>query len=144
MAALLFTAAVLHAQELPPQDAPKDVLDFFRTAAEALADKDASAFLEHFDSKMAGYETLASEVQSLVERSDIGSSIEIVEDRGDEHKRTLQLDWLLRIDQDLPKRQIVKCTIEKQGRRWKITSFVPIDLFAKQEAHVERGDRINA
>jgi hypothetical protein len=125
---------VLQAQELPPQgappqDAPKDVLDFFRTAAEALADKDASAFLDHFDAKMTGYETLSSEVRALLERSEVASSIEVVEDQGEELKHALRLDWLLRIDMDLPRRQIVKCTIEKQGRKWKITSFDPIAFF---------------
>ena len=119
----------LQAQDLPPQDAPKDVLDFFRTAAEALADKDASAFLEHFDVKMTSYETLSSEVQALLERSEVASSIEVVEDHGDDQKHMLQLDWLLRIDMDLPRRQIVKCTIEKQGRKWKITVFDPVDFF---------------
>jgi hypothetical protein len=125
--ALVFVA--LHAQDLPPQDAPKDVLDFFRTAAEALADKDAMAFLDHFDTKMTGYDVLSSQVQALLERSEVSSSIEVVEDQGTDQKRTLQLDWLLRIDMDLPKRQIVKCSIEKQSRKWKITSFDPIDLF---------------
>jgi len=126
--ALIFFACALRAQDVPPPDAPKDVLDFFRTAAEALADKDATAFLNHFDSKMPGYDALSSQVRSLLERSDIESSIEIVSDGGDEHKRTLKLDWLLRIDQNLPKRRIVNCTIEKQGRRWRIVSFAPIEF----------------
>jgi hypothetical protein len=129
IASLILAAHTLLAQDLPPQDAPKDVLDFFRTAAEALADKDADAFLEHFDSKMPGYEALSSDVRSLLAQSEIGSSIEIVEDKGDERRRMLQLDWLLRIDQNLPRRQIVKCTIEKQGRKWKIVSFDPPGLF---------------
>jgi hypothetical protein len=132
MAALIFAAVAVRAQNVPPPDAPKDVLDFFRTAAEALADKDASAFLEHFDSRMPGYDVLSSQVRSLLERSELGSSIEIVADSGDEHKRTLQLDWLIRIDQNLPKRQIVTCTIEKQGRRWRITSFAPLDFLASR------------
>jgi len=129
IASLILAGATLWAQDLPPQDAPKEVLDFFRTSAEALADKDADAFLDHFDSKMPGYEALASDVRSLLERSEIGSSIEIVEDQGDQHRRMLQLDWLLRIDQNLPRRQIVKCTIEKQGRKWKIVAFDPLGLF---------------
>ena len=126
---IALAVCVLQAQELPPPDAPRDVLDFFRTAAEALADKDASAFLEHFDAKMTGYETLSSQVQALVERADVASSIEIVEDHGDSHQHVLRLDWLLRVGMDLPRRQIVKCTIEKQGRKWKITSFDPVELF---------------
>ena len=119
----------LEAQELPPQDAPKDVLDFFRTAVEALADKDADGFLDHFDPKMPGYGQLSSDVRSLVDRSEVSSSVEFVSDQGDARKRSLQLDWLLQIDQDPPRRKIVKCEIEKRGTKWRIVSFDPIGFF---------------
>jgi len=125
--------AVLLAQAPPPQDipqnAPKDVLDFFRTAAETLADKDADGFLDHFDSKMPGYGQLSSDVRSLLDRSEVSSSIEFASDQGDARKRSLQLDWLLQIDQDPPRHKIVECTIEKRGTKWKIVSFDPIGLF---------------
>jgi hypothetical protein len=140
----LIPALTVTAQDLPPQDAPKDVLDFFRTAAEALADKDAAAFLDHFDPKMDGFEGLESRIRSLLERSEVGSSIEIVSDSGDEHKRILKLDWLLRIDQNLPKRQIVSCSIEKQGKKWRIVAFAPLDFFAELEVHVSKCDSVPA
>jgi hypothetical protein len=144
IAAFALPAQDLPLQNVPPQDAPKDVLDFFRTAAEALADRDASAFLDHFDPKMDGFEGLDSRIRSLLERSEVGSSIEIVSDSGDEHQRMLKLDWLLRIDQNLPKRQIVSCSIEKQGRKWKIVAFAPLDFFAELESHVSNRNRIAA
>jgi len=120
------------AQASLPQDAPKDVLNFFRTAAEALADKDADGFLEHFDPKMPGYGQLSSDVQSLLDRSEVSSSIEFVSDQGDARKRSLQLDWLLQIDQDPPRRKIVQCAIEKRGTKWKIVSFDPVGFFNPQ------------
>jgi hypothetical protein len=52
-------------------------------------------------------------------------------DEGDELKRTLELDWLLKIDTDEPRRQIVKCQVEKQGKKWKITALEPVDFFKK-------------
>ena len=122
-------ALFLFALALRAQEPPKDVLDFFRTAAEALADKDASAFLGHFDRSMQGYDTLESEVRALLDRSEVGSSIEIISDQGDAAKRTLELDWLLRVDADLPRRQIVKCVIEKRGKQWKITALDPVEFF---------------
>jgi hypothetical protein len=122
-------AAALLAQELPPQDAPKDVLNFFRNAAEALANKDADGFLDLFDPKMPGYGQLSSDVRSLLDRSEVSSSIEFVSDQGDARKRSLQLDWLLQIDQDPPRRRIVKCAIEKRGTKWKIVSFDPVGFF---------------
>ena len=132
-ALVIFAAAALSAQELPldapPQDAPKDVLAFIRTAAEALANKDADDFLSHFDPKMPGYAKLSDDVQALLARSEVSSTIEIVSDRGGNQKQTLELDWLLQIDQDAPSRRIVKCALEKQGKKWKFVSFDPLDLF---------------
>jgi hypothetical protein len=126
---LIFAAAALSAQELPPQDAPKDVLAFIRTAAEALANQDADDFLSHFDPKMPGYQKISDGVQALLARSEVSSTIEIVSNRGDNQKQTLNLDWLLQIDQNAPSRRIVKCILEKQGRKWKFVSFDPMDLF---------------
>ena len=127
--AVTIVAALLLAQELPPQDTPKDILDFFRTAVEALADKDADGFLDHFDSKMSGYSQLSSDVQSLLDRSEVSSSVEFVSDQGDASKRPPPLDWLLQIDQDPPRRKVVKCGIEKRGTKWKIVSFDPVGFF---------------
>jgi hypothetical protein len=122
-------ALFVFAFPLCAQEPPKDVLEFFRTTAEALADKDASAFLGHFDRAMPGYDTLESEVRALLDRSEVTSTIEIISDQGDDAKRTLQLDWLLRVDQDLPRRQIVKCTVERRGKQWKITALEPVGFF---------------
>jgi len=41
----------------------------------------------------------------------------------------LQLDWLLQIEDEQPRRQILKCTIERQGKNWKITALDPIEFF---------------
>lgn len=108
---------------------PADVVDFFRTATEALANKDAAAFLDHFDPRMPDYAKLRDEVELLLGRSEVGSSIEIVTDTGDDHKRSLQLDWVMQIDQDLPRRQIVTCKLEREKKKWKITSLMPVDFF---------------
>jgi hypothetical protein len=133
-ALVIFAAAALSAQKLPPQDAPpqdapKDVLDFIRTATEALANQDAGNFLSHFDPKMPGYAKFSDDVQALLARSEVSSTIEIVSDRGDNQKQTLVLDWLLQIDENAPSRRIVKCALEKQGKKWKFVSFDPVNLF---------------
>jgi hypothetical protein len=128
-ALVIFAAAALSAQELPPQDAPRDVLDFIRTTTEALANQDAQDFLSHFDPKMPGYAKFSDDVQALLARSEVSSTIEIVSDRGDNQKQTLELDWLLQIDENAPSRRIVKCALEKQGKKWKFVSFDPVNLF---------------
>lgn len=124
MAGLLFVLAPrLRAQT------PNDVVELFRTAADALSNRDADAFLDHFDRKMPDYEKLHDEIAALLDHSETTSAIEIVSDEGNDQKRALELDWLLQVDQERPRRQIVKCRIERQGKKWKITAFDPVDFF---------------
>ena len=131
-AALLFSSFALLAQKppaLPPDATPQDVRDFIRGTAEALTNKDATAFLDHFDGKMPEFETLSLYVQSLAARNAVISSIEIVADKGDNQQRSMDLDWTLTVDDNRQDRQIVKVRIEKQGKKWKITSLEPLDFF---------------
>jgi hypothetical protein len=112
------------------QDPPKDVQTFFRTAAEALADQDPDAFLDHFDRGMPGFAALRDDVQALAS-SDVSSTVEIAKDEGDVQSRLVELDWRIRIDQGRPRREIVRCKIEKQGKKWKLVSFEPVRFFQK-------------
>ena len=114
------------------QTAPATVMEVFRGMAEALANRDADVFLDQLDPRMPQYETLRDEIRDLVgPAEEIGSTIDVITDEGDEQERTLQLDWLLKIDTDQPRRQIVKCRIEKQGKKWKITALEPVEFFRK-------------
>jgi hypothetical protein len=127
LAAFLLAAALAFGVE-----PPKDVGEFFRTAVEALADKDAAAFLDHFDRNMPGYADFRDDMTALLDRSEVVSTVAFVTDDGDTARRVLQLDWDVQIDQDRRRRQIVKCTIERQGKKWKIVAFDPLDLFKQQ------------
>jgi hypothetical protein len=130
MAAIALAQAPAEFPPLPDRDLPRDVEDLFRTAAEALADKDPAGFMGKFDPKMPGYATLRDEVVELLVRSEVGSSWEVVTYEGGEAPlRTLQLDWTLEIDGDQPRRQILKFGIERQGKKWRIVSLEPIEFF---------------
>ena len=129
-------AAFLLFMSLAFAEPPADVTRFLRTAAEALTGDDASGFLAMFDSSMPEYGTLRGLVQGLLAGHDVGSSIEVVNDEGDNQKRTLELDWLLITSEKaanhsngISRRQIVKCRIERRGRQWKITAFEPVEFF---------------
>jgi hypothetical protein len=122
--ALLFAAALAFGV-----DPPKDVADFFGTAVQALADKDATVFLDHFDRNMPGYAAFRDDITALLDRSEVVSTVAFITDEGNDSKRALQLDWYLQIDQERPRRQIVKCTIERQDKKWKIVAFDPLDVF---------------
>jgi hypothetical protein len=127
---ILLLAASASAQD-PLRDAPpRDVQDFFRTAAEALADRDSAAFLGHFDRGMPGFGQLRGDVEALA-ATDVSSTLEIAKDEGNGQARVVELDWMIRIDQARPRREIVRCRIEKQGKKWKITSFEPLRFFEK-------------
>lgn len=133
MRCALFFLAVL-----ATADPPSDVVDFFRTVVDALKDghsddprfpSTARPFLDKVDSAMPGFVKLRSEVEALVAAGHVGSAIEFVTDEGDESKRMMELDWLLEVDGRPPRRQILKCTIERRGKKWKITALEPLEFF---------------
>jgi hypothetical protein len=120
---------VLIATVLALAQTPAGVVEFFRILAEALSQKNASDFLDKFDGNMPGYATLRDEIETLLAAADVGSAIEIVNDEGDDQKRALELDWLLEIGDHKPRRAIVKVSIERRGKNWKITALEPIEFF---------------
>jgi len=129
--ALFLMAAVLLFAE-----PPAEVLDLFREAADALANDDANAFLDKFDRNMAGYAAFRDEIVGLLASHDVGSTIEVVNDEGDERKRSLDLDWLLVISEknsangtNETRRKVLKCRIERHGKQWKITALEPLEFF---------------
>ena len=129
--ALFLMAAVLLFAE-----PPADVLELFRQAADALANDDANTFLAKFDRNMTDYTTFRDEIIGLLAAHDVGSTIEIVNDEGDDQKRSLDLDWLLVISEKNSvngtketRRRVLKCRIERQGKQWKIMGLEPVDFF---------------
>ena len=124
---LLAAALTLVAQERP---APQ--MEVFRDIAEALANRDADAFLDQFDRQMPGYEKLRDEIRELLAvTQEIGTTVDVISDEGEEQKRSLEVDWVLKFDTEDPRRQIVKCRAEKQGKKWKITALEPVEFFKK-------------
>ena len=110
------------------QNRPPEEMEVFRAASEALANRDADAFLDQFDQRMSRYAELRDEIRELFGvAQEIASTIDVITMDGNK----LELDWLLKIDNADPRRQIVKCTVEKQGKRWKITALEPVEFFKK-------------
>jgi len=131
--AILFaaTAAALRA------DAADDAWDTIASAARTLSDAgSAIPFLSFFDPKMTGYETLRTNVPALMNQFSLQSTLELQENDGSNTARDVEVDWELRMADlgdglSVKRRQErVKCRVEKQGKKWRITSFVPLSLFA--------------
>lgn len=133
---MLRTALLLLVATFALADTAADVLNVFTSAAEGLINDDAASFLDRFDRNMPGYAALQNNVQGLLAAYDVGATIEEITDEGDDHRRTVELDWLLILKQkgatnspQQTRRQIVKCTVERRGKQWKITALEPVDLF---------------
>jgi len=127
VASLLVASLAVWGQNRPPAQ-----MEVFRAVTEALANQDVDAFLDQFDRQMPDYEKLRDEIRELVGTAqEIGSTIDVIADEGDDEKRMLELDWLLKIDNGDARRQIVKCRVEKQGKKWKITALEPVEFFKK-------------
>jgi len=108
---------------------PSGVMDFVRAAAEQLANNEPREFAANFDSSMPGFAALRDDVEALLAAHEVGSTIEVVSNEGDEQKQTVSLDWVLSVSDVGDRRQIVKCRVERQGKSWKFTSFEPIGFF---------------
>jgi len=133
---MLRTALLLLFSTLALADSAADVLNVFTSAAEGLINDDSASFLDRFDGNMPGYAALQDNVKGLLAAYNVGATIEQITDEGDDHKRTVELDWLLILSQkgavnspQQTRRQVVKCTVERRGKRWKITALEPIDFF---------------
>ena len=132
---LLFGVTVLQA------DPPRAVMDLLAHTASALSANNVPAFLNGVDPAMPEYSKLKADVTTLLEEADVGSSVVVQSDKGNDRQRELELDWYLEIKSQEPegpserRRQIVHCRVEKQNGKWKIVALEPLDLFAPLAVH---------
>ena len=117
-------------------DSAQQVWDLFTSMASALSAGDAAAFLNAFNPAMPGYEALRTGVTALLREAEVQSSIEVVEEQGDDRSRAVELDWLVHIvdRQDGAvaerRRERVKCRLEKSGKNWRIAALEPLQFFS--------------
>jgi len=126
---LLSLAALLRA------DSEKDAWNLVHSLADALSAANVTAFLDAFDRSMPGYDRLRTNVVGLLAQGDVGCNIEVTSNDGDDAERTLTLDWILTLE---PKEvspgmkrweKKARCRLKRVGKKWKIVSFEPVDLF---------------
>ncbi len=117
-------------------DSAQQVWDLFTSMASALSAGNAIAFMNAFDPAMPGYEELRAAVTALVGEAEVQSSVELVEEEGDDRSRAVVLDWLVHImdrqDGAVAERrqERVKCRVEKSGKQWRIAWIEPLQFFA--------------
>jgi hypothetical protein len=124
------------AARLGAATAEEQVFDLFTRLASRLSAGDAAGFLEGFDQTMPGYEDFRANVTGLLQQAEVLSSIEFRRNDGTDTVRSVEADWFLQIKERYEtggvtrRRELVKCRVEKTGRRWKVFALEPQSLFA--------------
>jgi hypothetical protein len=119
-------------------DPAREVLDVMADVASALSAGNVTLFLKAFDPKMPGYVKLRENVTGLMAQGEVQSLIDPLEDEGDDRRRVAQFHWTLRLERGpqsasfLRREQVVKCSLEKRGGKWRIVELEPIEFFAPQ------------
>lgn len=125
-------------------DSAQQVWDLFGEMAGSLSSSNAQAFLTAFDKGMPGYQKLSDSVNALLGEFDVQSSVEFNKNEGDDQKRQVEADWLMILRPlqggpvtahheamaDNQREQVLKCTLAKQGRKWKMVALEPVEFFA--------------
>lgn len=112
--------------------AEQNVNDLFTSLASALSEGNSQDFMKAFDPSMPGYAKLQAYITALLEQAEITTSIDILR----EEENAVELDWFLQIRSLDPagplerRRQVVKCRLERHGRKRRIISLEPVELFA--------------
>lgn len=128
-------------------DAAGDVWDLLASVASALVNGNLSQFMSAFDEAMPGIDELRANATALVREVSAQSSIEPATNEGDERSRKVEVDWLLILvdpetDGSVARRQQrVACRLAKSGRKWRITAFDPVSLFAPPAQKERRNPR---
>jgi hypothetical protein len=135
--------AALLAAPLRGDDPAQEVWDLLAAMAAALGEGNLSEFLRDFDRAMPGYQDLRTAVAALLARCEVESSIDPIQNSGDDRRRTAEVDWQMHlVDREAAqhltvRRGTVKCGFEKEGSKWKVVSFAPLDFFATPSPHVD-------
>jgi hypothetical protein len=117
-------------------DTRQEMLDLLAALASALSEGNGLAFLDRVDHAMPDYRKFEQNVLALTEQNEITASIDVIKQEGDDHTQALELDWYMEIHSLEPtgpmdrRREMVKCRVERQKKKWKIVAIEPRTLFA--------------
>ncbi len=124
-------------------DDAADVWNLLTVMASALSDNKPDEFMNAFHREMPGYQDLRANIFDLLLAYEIQTSIEVLNEEGDNLSRSVELDWFLEIveKQDTAavtrRREIVRCRLSKQQKKWRITFLEPLSFFAPPKGVVK-------
>lgn len=133
----LTLAPVLFAQDTPQPD-PDDAaaLKVLTDVAASLSAGDALEALRSFDPTMKGYPRLEAYLTALTGQFFVSSSVDFLSRKREGNKEVLTADWFVQLRSRgddgplLRRREQVNVTIDRTGKKPKITALAPLDLFA--------------
>jgi hypothetical protein len=126
-----------------------DAWDVVAAMAAALAEDNASGFLNRIDDKMPGFGELSRNVTGMLLQANVQSSISPLANDGNDTARQLQLDWELRMKPKaltdplgtdfntqrgseplVEREEAVTVEFRRDGKKWKAIRLEPIAFFA--------------
>ena len=118
-------------------DAEQDITEVVSTLASALSANNPQLFLKTLDHDMPAYRDLEHDLTALANDTLIGCSIELIGNSGSETAQQADLDWYMVLsskqDENLIERRRTKVSVklEKRGKKWVVTAFNPVSIFAQ-------------
>lgn len=112
------------------------ILDLFASMTSALSNENTAGFMAAFDKNMPEYDRLRTYIDGLIGEGEITSNIDPVKDQGDASRRSVDLDWTMRIRSRelsgpmVEREQTIHAELVKQKKHWRIVSITPLDFFA--------------
>src|SRR5579864_4897700 len=89
-------------------DVQSEVTDLVASMAAALIEVNVPKFMDAFDKNMPDYEQLKNQIDALTNQAEVSSSIDPINNEGDNRKRAVDLDWFLEVRSLLPDRPILR------------------------------------
>ena len=132
--ALLASPTVARSQVSDPAIAIKRLL---LDASRSLQSANAALFMGLFDrASFDGYAALREDIGALAAHRRIASSVSVGVPEGGPVQWTASVDWLLELTPKLDpgpverRRQTLRVSVRKRGKRWRIVGLEPIGFFA--------------
>ena len=106
-------------------------------ASRSLQAANAALFMGHFDrASFDGYPALREDIAALTAHRRIASSVSVGVPEGGPEQWTASVDWLLELTPKLDpgpverRRQTLRVSARKRGKRWRIVGLAPVGFFA--------------
>lgn len=125
---LLLAASLLRGDER------QQLTDWLGELASRLSEDDPEDFLRAFDKELRG--RIESNVRGMLQGWEVASTVDILSITGEGDRRTLELDWFLRlkprslVGATAERRQPLTMVLQRAGKGWRIIDLTPLDFFS--------------